>query len=115
MDTKLNGDQWGGPGTYTADLSTFDNDGDGLVELPIQNTPGVFGNVEPFEATVEQVVKHTITHELGHAVGMVHDANGGCLMYEYTTDWDRDDCFSGSVNSSQQFVGSKADIKIHND
>jgi hypothetical protein len=110
----FDGDVWV-PNNFAQDLSTFDNDNDGRVELPIQNAPGNPGVVEPFEVTVEQVVKHTITHELGHAVGMVHDTNAGCLMYEFTTDWERDDCFSGSVNSSNELVGSKAEMKIHND
>jgi hypothetical protein len=111
----FDGDVWE-PGNYAVPggMTTMDNDNDGRVELPIQNTPGNPGVHDSFEATVEQVVKHTITHELGHAVGMVHDANAGCLMYEYSTDWDRDACFSGSGNSPS-FVGSKADMRIHND
>ena len=46
------------------------------------------------EYSKAQVLKHTITHELGHAVGMLHSPDNTCVMYEYSIDWKRDGKFS---------------------
>ena len=51
------------------------------------------------------MLKHTITHELAHALGINHTADATCLMYTYSVDWKRDGTLS-SVAQSQ--------VKIHN-
>jgi len=53
------------------------------------------GSIPPEnESTLQQVLKHTITHEMGHAVGMTHNSNSDCVMYEYSQNWRRDHHFS---------------------
>ncbi len=89
---------------YTQDLTVFDIDNDGLVELPLVGDPD---NIDPnFEYTKEHVLKHTITHEMGHAVGIDHDdQDETSLMYIWSVDWSRDQGFIDE---------SKAQIQIHN-
>lgn len=80
---------------YAGDLTVFDIDNDGFVELPLADDPQ---NIDPeFEYTKLQVLKHTITHECGHAVGMSHTSVPQCVMYEYSIDWSRDGIFSDSA------------------
>ena len=88
------------PGEYRSDLSTFDVDNDGKVELPEVNDPA---SIDPnFEYTRAHVLKHTITHEMGHAVGMAHNSDSTCLMYEYSNNWSRDHFFSDYAKSQMQ-------------
>ncbi|HVP80104.1 MAG TPA: thrombospondin type 3 repeat-containing protein [Thermodesulfobacteriota bacterium] len=92
--------------SYTQDLSPFDINNNGLIELPVASNPS---SVESrYEYTKKQVRKHTITHEMGHAVGAAdqnHNDDSDCLMYKYSNNWSRDDKF-GSV--------AKGKIQIHN-
>jgi len=102
----------GPPWLYNQDLSPFNinknfynNDTNRpLVELPVASDPG---NVNPaFEFTREQVLKHVTTHEIGHAVGVsVENADSTCVMYQYSTNWIRDNHFSS---------GAAGLIRIHN-
>jgi Thrombospondin type 3 repeat len=87
-------------------LSVFDIDNDGMVELPLADNPQdpANGTYEK-EYTKLQVLKHTITHECGHAVGMSHTSVPQDVMYEYSIDWGRDNIFSDSA---------KAVMRIHN-
>ena len=87
--------QWNNP----AHLSPMDIDHDGFVELPFRTDPYVMTKdttapSDTFEFTKQRVMKYVITHELGHAVGMTHDTDDQCVMYEYSIDWSRDHCFS---------------------
>jgi hypothetical protein len=80
------------PGSYNQQLTAFDVDYNGLVELPIAGDPN---NIDRnYEYTKAQVLKHTITHEMGHAVGMRHNSDSTCVMYEYSNNWGRDGKFS---------------------
>jgi Tol biopolymer transport system component len=90
-------------GSYTQQLTAFDVDANGSVELPVAGNPATIDRTH--EYTRAQVLKHTITHEMGHAVGMPHNSNSTCLMYEYSNDWSRDDAFSSTA---------KAQAQIHN-
>ena len=56
------------------------------------------------EYTGAQVLKHTITHELGHAVGSNHTQDSTDLMYEFSNNWKRDSHLGASA----------AQVKIHN-
>jgi hypothetical protein len=88
---------------YTKHFTTFDMDGDFMVELPVVSSPS---NINPdYEYTKSQVLKHTITHEMGHAVGMTHNADSSCVMYQSSNNWSRD----GNLSNT-----AKAQILIHN-
>jgi CSLREA domain-containing protein len=85
-------------------LSPFDINNDGRVELPIVSDPQ---QVDPqFEHTRAHVLMHTITHEVGHALGMLHNTDAACLMFDKTPNWSRAHCLSPD---------SRAQIQVHND
>ena len=48
----------------------------------------------------------TTRHELGHAVGMGHNSDDSCLMYQYSNNWVRDHKFSNTAKQ-QMFVYNK--------
>ena len=92
--------------SYTQNLSPFDINSNGLIELPVASNPSSV--LSRYEYTKKQILKHTITHEMGHAVGAAdqyHNDDSDCLMYKYSNNWSRDDKF-GSV--------AKGKIQIHN-
>ncbi|NLI81823.1 MAG: hypothetical protein GX443_09070 [Deltaproteobacteria bacterium] len=80
-------------------FSAFDIDGDGLVELPVVQT---LTDPRFREYSLPQVLKHTITHEIGHSVGMTHNSNADCVMYEYSNNWLRDGRFSDAARAQMQ-------------
>ncbi|MBI3248639.1 MAG: SBBP repeat-containing protein [Deltaproteobacteria bacterium] len=99
----LDGDQFV-PGRFDQAFSALDVDQDGRVELPVVNLPS---QIDPrFEYSKAQVLMQTITHEVGHAIGMTHNEDANCLMYRLTPNWSRAHCVSAS---------SKAEIQIHNE
>jgi hypothetical protein len=100
-DTSLDGDLYVAQ-SFTQTLSAFDIDNDGHTELPMAVDPTKIN--QAFEYTPEHVLKHTITHELGHAVGSNHTQDSTDLMYEYSSNWSRDDTLGASA----------AQVKIHN-
>ena len=103
---SLDGDKYRTPVSYARNLSPFDINRNGLVELPVASSSGSI--VPGYEYTKAQVVKHTVTHEMGHAVGVpsTHTEDAGCLMYKYSNNWSRDGYFGPAT---------KGYIKIHND
>ncbi len=102
-------------GSFVQQLSPFDIDNNGLVELPVATNPVTCTSTNPntpagcidrnFEYTRAQTLKHTATHEIGHAVGMpsTHDSDSQCLMYTSSINWSRDYCFS-TVAKGQIFI-----------
>jgi hypothetical protein len=90
-------------GSYNQQLTAFDINNNGMVELPVASDPN---NIDPtYEYTKAQALKHTITHEMGHAVGMSHNSDSTCVMYMYSNNWSRDGKFSNTA------IGQ---MRIHN-
>jgi hypothetical protein len=97
----------------SGELSPFDIDNNGFVELPFATDPSDDeGNWKrqhdnqgnPY--TKGRVLKHTITHEIGHALaGNDHSSTPACLMYRFSSDWKRDDYICDYIRSR---------IKVHN-
>jgi hypothetical protein len=102
------GDDWG-YGTASGMLSPFDVDGDGYVELPfvaepLAADPG--SKVVGLESSRAEVLKHTITHEIGHAIGVPkHSDVPADLMFKYSSNWNRADYLSDWFRSL---------IRVHN-
>jgi len=89
--------------TFDGDLSPFDIDGDGLVELPLAIDPY---NITSQEYDLRHVLMHTITHEMAHALaGPSHTNDPACLMYRYSNNWSRHDHLSDYYKSL---------LRIHN-
>ena len=85
-------------------FSTFDSNGNGLVELPVL----IDSNTIDKEYTTAVVQRHTVIHELGHAVGVKnpeHTDDPTCVMYQSSNNWDRAGKFSAAALSQ---------IQIHN-
>jgi len=81
--------QWNNPSNY----SPFDVNHNGLVELPyVSHMDSILSE---FEYTKAQILLHTVTHEIVHAMsisGHSKDPNG--LMYRYSNNWSRADHLS---------------------
>jgi len=77
--------------SYSEDLSPFDIDQNGMVEVPLAGL-----TVDPgYEYTLDQGLKMVLTHELGHNTGItMHTQDPTCAMYEQTNDLLRDRHFS---------------------
>jgi hypothetical protein len=79
--------------TVQGQLSPFDVDGDGFIELPFvsdpaQADPGVLN--PDFEYTKAHVLMHTTTHEVAHSIGSAsHTDVDTCLMYRYSNNYNR--------------------------
>jgi len=120
-------DTWDGDkrlGTYDADLSPFNINNDGYVELPSLINPddpdlnlyhqtGTYDidGIFPYDDGTYQydkkwVLRHTTTHEIGHGIGGVqHSTDESCVMYEWSNNWNRADYLSDWF---------RARLKIHN-
>jgi hypothetical protein len=89
--------------TLNKNLSPFDIDKDGNVELPECSLASSIDS--NYEYTWKHALKSTITHELGHAVGIYHTTVYNCIMANVSGNWSRDHTFSAEASSQ---------IQIHN-
>jgi len=72
--------------SYTEELSPFDVNKNGLMELPLGSSD---------EYHIWQVIKHVATHELGHNIGIkIHTSDPNCVMFEQSNNFLRDGYFS---------------------
>jgi len=95
------------PWDWNQELSPMDIDADEQVELPMYSQVPVSPGDE---YTRPEVVQHTTTHEMGHAMGIDGPYNGHCndptcLMYRYSPNWARDGHLCNDC---------RAQIRIHN-
>jgi hypothetical protein len=76
------------------------------------------GAIEPFNAatvrgtgyTTDEVLRRTIVHEMGHALGFEHCPNNpSCVMYNWTEDWEPHGF--GDVGSCQHSLNGTEDIR----
>jgi hypothetical protein len=106
------------PGQFRLDMTAMDVNNDGCVELPFVADPTTLtpcnqssNSASAPQATFQQAVRHVITHELGHAVGInIHTSVATDVMYMYSINWARADLATNGSFSSQ----SGALIQIHN-
>jgi hypothetical protein len=99
------GDLVSTPISYSNALTVMDIDNDGAVELPLAGDPSSINTSH--EYTMPQVLKHTITHEMGHTVGIgIETTEENCVMYLNSIDWSRDMTFRETA---------QALVDIHND
>ena len=98
----FNKDEWTGEDNF----NPFDIDNNGYIELPPAIDPNADNNANQYAEgdpnigwqnpyTKAWVLKHTITHEIGHALGgYEHSPFPWCLMHQYSYDWKRQDFLS---------------------
>jgi len=88
----------------TFDLSPFDIDGNGMVELPVVSFLNEIDTLT--ENSEAQAAKMIITHELGHNVGItIHTSDSTCAMNNESNNLIRDNHFSQDA---------AALVRIHN-
>jgi parallel beta-helix repeat protein len=90
------------------DLNPFDIDNDKRVELPLATDPTPLdpSGHDSIEYELIHVLKHTITHEMAHALaGPSHTNFQDDLMYRYSNNWSRHDNLSDYYKSL---------LRIHN-
>lgn len=97
-----------GDTNYNSRHTSFDVDRDGKIELPVISNPldpetNAYNDKYPYEYTKAQVIKHTITHEMGHMVGADHTTDPYCVMNDVSNNWSRDDKFSSSALNAMRF------------
>ena len=112
---KLLGDTYIIPTNYGKDFSVFDVNKDRCTELPLVTDPTTLTRCAdpnaavgpPGQATRQQVVRLTITHEVGHMIGasIYHNTNPLSVNYQFTTNWNRDNLFGPET---------APELRIHN-
>jgi hypothetical protein len=83
-------------GNYLAgELSTFDIDQDGLIEMPPLTGPDELPTAK--EYSEPHVFKVITTHEAIHGLGVGHTQEAECLMYVNVNELDKDDYLSSDA------------------
>jgi hypothetical protein len=87
-------------GSRTEDLTVFDVDNDGKVELPMVGSTADIVLSE--EYTKDQAQKHTLTHEIAHSLGASHNTLSNCVMFNESSNWRRDHTFGSTALGQMQ-------------
>jgi hypothetical protein len=112
---KLLGDTYLSPVDYGKDFSVFDTNKDSCTELPLVTDPTTLtrcpdpsaATAPSPQATRQQVVRLTISHEVGHMIGasIYHSTNPMSVNYQFTNNWNRDNFFGPET---------APELRIHN-
>jgi hypothetical protein len=93
-----------GPNEWIYDLTPFDLDNDGSIELPAISNPDAVGSATEYNK--QQALLFVITHEVGHALGgPSHSDVSTCLMNRYAESWQ-------TVDKLSDFY--KSLLRVHN-
>jgi hypothetical protein len=87
-------------GARDRQLTTFDVDNDGKVELPVVGSTADIVLHE--EYTKDQAQKHTLTHEIAHSLGASHNTLSNCVMFNESSNWRRDHTFGSTALGQMQ-------------
>jgi hypothetical protein len=78
-------------GRYDLELSAFNVNGDDLIELPLVAEESEI--VDGFEYSRSQLYAMINSHELGHSLGASHNSVEADPMFEFMTDFRRNEAF----------------------
>jgi hypothetical protein len=104
---------WGKRGVSggKGNLTPFDIDNDGLVELPFATDPKTDNSASQFDDegfgySKARVTQFLATHEIGHALaGSNHSDVSACTMFKLSNNWKRDHYLSDQVREN---------VEVHN-
>jgi hypothetical protein len=106
------------PYTECGVLSPFDINNNGWVERPDASDPGADNwakehDLDDQPYTKARVLKHTITHEIIHALaGKEHSKGSECVFFHKTNNWKRDDYLDDTIRSKVMIHNKKRCFQV---